>query len=204
LQEFRTALLQEIETREKSHTTSLSDLPLLSGAQRKSNSRTLRCPNQISKDKPNNRLCPYCGEQHRLDRCQTLASVSERISLLRQERRCFNCLGANHTTSQCFSKGRCLKCKRKHHTSICESINDHPEFTSNRESLNIEQESQSKTQAPETQPKAHMGTTHTYYPEGTILMQSARVTVIGSQGTIPCKYEQCLTQAHNGPFLPEN
>ena len=33
---------------------------------------------------------------------------------------CFNCTGAEHRASECRSQTSCSKCKRRHHTSICD------------------------------------------------------------------------------------
>ena len=34
---------------------------------------------------------------------------------------CFNCTGAEHRASECRSRSSCSKCKRRHHTSICDA-----------------------------------------------------------------------------------
>ena len=66
------------------------------------------------------RPCTYCAGTHRPEKCDKIKTVEERRSLLQRQQRCLNCLGLNHTKIQCFSKGRCMKCKKKHHTSICD------------------------------------------------------------------------------------
>ena len=66
------------------------------------------------------RPCTYCAGTHRPEKCAKIKTVEERRSLLQRQQCCLNCLGLNHTKIQCFSKGRCMKCKKKHHTSICD------------------------------------------------------------------------------------
>ena len=34
---------------------------------------------------------------------------------------CFNCTGAEHRASECRSRSSCSKCRRRHHTSICDA-----------------------------------------------------------------------------------
>ncbi len=46
--------------------------------------------------------------------------ISERKDQLKKKRLCFNCTGPNHRASECRIKTGCLKCKNRHHTSICE------------------------------------------------------------------------------------
>ncbi|XP_065886666.1 uncharacterized protein [Dysidea avara] len=41
-----------------------------------------------------------------------------RIDIVKKENLCFNCLG-HHKISQCTSRFRCKKCKKRHHTSLC-------------------------------------------------------------------------------------
>lgn len=123
--ELRTALRTEIPTREESHalmaahrSSTASDevlVPttdvLLTGTIHKTkNSKLL---NKVT-------ACVYCKGTHRSDRCDKLKTTHERRTLLQREKRCYNCLGLRHMTAQCYSKGRCMKCKRKHHTSICD------------------------------------------------------------------------------------
>lgn len=53
----------------------------------------------------------------------TLQSQRKRIHLLKSL--CFNCIGTEHKATEFRSRRRCLVCKRKHHTSTCDS--DMPE-----------------------------------------------------------------------------
>ena len=104
---------QEIETREKDEVFVPTAGALLTGTQQR------RGTYNAKQKTP--RPCTYCAGTHRPDKCDKIKTVEERRSLLQRQQRCLNCLGLNHTKLiQCFSKGRCMKCKKKHHTSICD------------------------------------------------------------------------------------
>ena len=67
------------------------------------------------------RACVYCEENtHKSVECTKVANAENRKKLLARKGRCFNCTGSQHQAANCKSKSRCRKCKRKHHTSICD------------------------------------------------------------------------------------
>ena len=53
--------------------------------------------------------------------CPTLLTVTERKRFLVDNKLCFNCTGRKHGADKCKSRSTYAKCKRKHHTSICDS-----------------------------------------------------------------------------------
>lgn len=71
-------------------------------------------------------VCPLCGSSHYLAKCERYRTktLQQKRDVIQKQRRCFNCLGP-YTASKCNSTKRCLKCGKKHHTSIHES-NVHP------------------------------------------------------------------------------
>ncbi|CAL1678374.1 unnamed protein product [Lasius platythorax] len=74
-----------------------------------------------SASNPNLPACPLCGSSHHLARCERYQSktANHRRDIVIKHRRCFNCL-ASHPAKKCNSVKRCLKCGKKHHTSIHE------------------------------------------------------------------------------------
>ena len=50
--------------------------------------------------------------------------MTERREILSDKKLCFNCTRAKHRTAECRSAKTCLKCKNKHHTSICYKLTD--------------------------------------------------------------------------------
>ena len=64
--------------------------------------------------------CVYCDKtNHASSQCKIVPTRAERMKILDQKNRCTNCLSAKHKFEECTSKFHCRKCKRKHHTSIC-------------------------------------------------------------------------------------
>ena len=67
------------------------------------------------------RACVYCEEvTHKSVECTKVANAGSRKKILAKKERCFNCTGSQHQAANCKSKYRGKKCKRKHHTSICD------------------------------------------------------------------------------------
>ena len=50
--------------------------------------------------------------------------MTERRKILSDKKLCFNYTGAKHRATECRSAKTCLKCKSKHHTSICDKLVD--------------------------------------------------------------------------------
>ena len=67
-----------------------------------------------------NPVCAFCKGPHPSHSCTTFTEYQARIDLVKRENLCFNCLG-HHKVSRCTSKFRCKKCKKRHHTSLCDS-----------------------------------------------------------------------------------
>lgn len=61
--------------------------------------------------------CPCCTGSHVLGSCGRFKAwpVNDRVRWVRDNRLCFNCLGADHWAPKCNSKARCRECSRKHH-----------------------------------------------------------------------------------------
>ena len=56
--------------------------------------------------------------------CEKVKSISGRRKILSEKRLCFNCTGTKHRPADCRSNRKCLLCKCKHYTSICEKHSD--------------------------------------------------------------------------------
>ena len=63
----------------------------------------------------------YCDRvTHRSWECDSVTSPAERRRILQSKRLCFNCTGTQHNASQCRSRTSCVRCKQRHHSSICD------------------------------------------------------------------------------------
>uniref|UniRef100_A0A8D8MGU8 CCHC-type domain-containing protein n=1 Tax=Cacopsylla melanoneura TaxID=428564 RepID=A0A8D8MGU8_9HEMI len=71
--------------------------------------------------KSNEPLCSLCKKPaHALYRCDKFKSLSayDRLKFVRENSLCFNCLGKDHTVSECKSKLGCSFCRAKHHSLL--------------------------------------------------------------------------------------
>ena len=67
------------------------------------------------------RDCVYCEKSgHKASDCKTVSDIEERRLILSKKKLCFNCTGTKQRASECLSKRSYVKCKGKHHSSICD------------------------------------------------------------------------------------
>lgn len=71
--------------------------------------------------------CILCNANHKIHNCQRYQAYSpdRRSNTVHKFKLCFNCLG-NHQIKNCSSVRRCLKCGKKHHTSLHRNNNTQP------------------------------------------------------------------------------
>lgn len=64
--------------------------------------------------------CPMCKLNHSFSSCPsfTRATPTQRHDLVKQHRRCFNCLSYKHSARDGTSKYSCRRCQRKHHSML--------------------------------------------------------------------------------------
>ncbi|XP_065889733.1 uncharacterized protein [Dysidea avara] len=63
-------------------------------------------------------VCAFCKGPHSSHSCESVIDHQKRVDIVKRDNLCFNCL-AHHKVSQCQSRFRCKKCKKKHHTTLC-------------------------------------------------------------------------------------
>ncbi|XP_076660299.1 uncharacterized protein LOC143363619 [Halictus rubicundus] len=85
-------------------------------------SKTLRQKTSahIIEESRDSTTCFLCKEAHVPRDCSMFRSLSPlaRFETLKNQRVCINCLGANHTVSNCPSTNVCRQCGEKHHTML--------------------------------------------------------------------------------------
>lgn len=143
--------------------------------------------------------CPLCQAPHRLYACSDFVSKSanERREIIKQYKRCFNCLGENHFAAECKSKYTCRECKQKHHSLL------HSNFCSTTK-MNSVMPDCSPPQNLKTQQEvaSNLASTATYTRQQ-ILLATAWVTVRVSSGR-NITVRALLDQGSEMTFISEN
>ena len=65
-------------------------------------------------------VCAFCKGPHSSHSCESVIDHQKRVDIVKRDNLCFNCL-VHHKVLQCQSRFRCKKCKKKHHTTLCNS-----------------------------------------------------------------------------------
>ena len=157
----------EIEARERSHGISLFE-PVKSGGSHKFTNPKTYPPGGttrsfVSKGARSNKISRYfCTNEHYSNECMVVKEVEKRKSILRDAKRCFNCLRIGHLANDCQSKARCKKSHQKHNTSICDQKNE---------------PSKSENKGASSERSL---TTTTSKEKGQVLLQTARASVFGT------------------------
>ena len=69
--------------------------------------------------------CVYCGLRgHVSTSCKKVSNVDDCKQKLKHSGRCYICLKKGHTAGTCKSNLRCVKCRERHHASICYKSSD--------------------------------------------------------------------------------
>ena len=76
-------------------------------------------PPYVKKQGP---YCLFCKGEHWEDTCETFDTMDKRKKFFVQGRLCFNCGRHGHRENKCKSRW-CIKCKTRHHTSLCDKTN---------------------------------------------------------------------------------
>ncbi|XP_075150873.1 uncharacterized protein LOC142224981 [Haematobia irritans] len=75
---------------------------------------------KVHHTKVNTVKCVLCKEVHELKFCPKFLDMNpkQRITAVRRDRSCLNCLARGHGAAKCNSKATCTKCGAKHHTML--------------------------------------------------------------------------------------
>ena len=71
--------------------------------------------------------CVYCNNKyHKSQECNKFVTLVERRQKLQAKELCFNCTGAGHHAAHCRRRVTCFHCSKKHHSSICNTLEKSP------------------------------------------------------------------------------
>ena len=118
-------LLEFFNLRAEASESSLTDHPKMSWHET-SNVKRISTNSGIlasftASSEPSSSQCILCKlEKHPLYACPRFRSMThdEKVSTLKSNRLCMNCLGPNHFVKQCKSLHRCKQCQKPHHTLL--------------------------------------------------------------------------------------
>ncbi|XP_054709120.1 uncharacterized protein LOC129218823 [Uloborus diversus] len=161
----------------------------------KSHSRTLQTSKQQGNKKLNvhqkvstftseiHSLSVYCKAKHSLIKCNKFLnlSVQDRVTFVKKNNVCFNCLLSNHRVSQCKSVYKCKKCAKNHHTLL------HYNQSENNSEVNYQGASNSNTLSASAK----------------VLLCTAIIKVVDSSGELQlCR--ALLDPGSQASFIPED
>ena len=110
----------------------------------------------------------YCNASHFSASCDKVVDVKDRKDILIKKGRCFNCLKANHKTTECSSTKTCHLCHKKHHQSICNSL------SCQAEPFTLSSSSSTQSIVPSQDVNSLVTTTSANNDGRTVLLQTAR------------------------------
>ncbi|GFT83805.1 integrase catalytic domain-containing protein [Trichonephila clavipes] len=89
--------------------------------------------------------CIFCDHPHLSQDCQKLSDMSyeDKKSQVKRKRCCLVCLKVEHLEKRCYSRVRCLICKRRHYPLLCPDLRKEKEtnFSSKDRTTDNEQKS---------------------------------------------------------------
>lgn len=126
--------------------------------------------------------CSFCSSNHKTTKCPTYSSktTQQRRELIIEHRLCFNCLKP-HRSSVCRSTNRCLKCARKHHTSIHEN-SSHTDTSSKDPTKTNDPAVSKSTTATRTDAQVLHASSEQESHSSCILLATALVNIISPKG----------------------
>ncbi|XP_061394714.1 uncharacterized protein LOC133330273, partial [Musca vetustissima] len=120
---------------------------------------------KVHHTKVSNQKCNLCRGNHILRSCPKFLSMDfkNRLSIVKRDNHCLNCLAQGHMVANCSSKNSCSECNSKHHTLLHRPNMSQQENQKSQESRKVSQSSQT-TNLQSTDmplPNANVSTYHT-------------------------------------------
>ncbi|XP_047133085.1 uncharacterized protein LOC101238207 [Hydra vulgaris] len=171
------SLKAELQAREKAH----------SGRECNFDLSTAEVLHSSASFKPQYELkCIFCSKSHKSESCKTVTNINSRRNILRDKRRCFNCLKLGHMSKDCRSRISCYECSGKHHVSMC--FKKFPLHIDDSKESNNKLTSVATTEALKSK---------------NVLLQTAMVTVKNKDKTLRCRllFDSCSQLSYISPSL---
>nr|XP_047142928.1 uncharacterized protein LOC124817159 [Hydra vulgaris] len=171
------SLKAELQAREKAH----------SGRECNFDPSTAEVLHSSASFKPQYELkCIFCSKSHKSESCKTVTNINSRRNILRDKRRCFNCLKSGHMSKDCRSRISCYECSGKHHISMC--FKKFPLHIDDSKESNNKLTSVATTEALKSK---------------NVLLQTAMVTVKNKDKTLRCRllFDSCSQLSYISPSL---
>nr|XP_002167985.3 uncharacterized protein LOC100211061 [Hydra vulgaris] len=171
------SLKAELQAREKAH----------SGRKCNFDPSTAEVLHSSASFKPQYELkCIFCSKSHKSESCKTVINISSRRSILRDKRRCFNCLKSGQMSKDCRSRISCYECSGKHHVSMC--FKKFLLHTDDSKESNNKLTSVATTEALKSK---------------NVLLQTAMVTVKNKDKKLRCRllFDSCFQLSYISPSL---
>lgn len=121
--------------------------------------------------------CLLCKKPHYFSKCAQFLnkSPSQRRELVKQSKRCFNCLSLKHSVQECTSRFSCRTCQQRHHSSLHLDSSSSSDVNCNFSSANNNSSVNNATANETIDPPASNVT-----PSHTVTLSSVSVTAVPS------------------------
>lgn len=142
--------------------------------------------------------CVVCKEKHPLYICSQFKSFSRdrKLSIVRSNNLCLNCLGSGHFAKSCRSLNRCQKCQKIHHTLLHQ-----PQETTASSQLSMSS-NPSTVQLSTTESVVAASNAATTRISSNVLLMTCRVFVIAPDGST-VKARALLDAGSTASFISE-
>ena len=125
LSDLRIAIRNELDIMEAGNSFERLETPIATAAfftrtnARETNTAHKETEEIVQRPDRNTKTCAFCKQNdHISSNCKIFKTAADRLSIVKRDRLCFNCLG-RHRVADCKSTNNCWICDNRHHTSIC-------------------------------------------------------------------------------------
>ena len=125
LSDLRIAIRNELDIMEAGNSFERLETPMTTAAfltrtnARETNPAHRETEETVERPDRHTKICAFCkAHDHASANCTIFKTAADRLSIVKRDRLCFNCLG-RHKVADCKSTNNCWICDKRHHTSIC-------------------------------------------------------------------------------------